>query len=172
MSSDTRAERSKAFSWALSARAMHDAGTSPEGTPRAYRSENAAFPGAGSADDASRDLAHAPSSRRRLIVGQAYHQGNCGTTPTRVESFLDGPSLRHAVHMRVLWLAAALLGICACALMRGPSPSERCLDLGVHCYASHDCCSAFCANGDCVENPYAGSSTLLPRDNEPARHAE
>ena len=135
MSSDTRAERSKAFSWALSARAMHDAGTSPEGTPRAYRSENAAFPGAGSADDASRDLAHAPSSRRRLIVGQAYHQGNCGTTPTRVESFLDGPSLRHAVHMRVLWLAAALLGICACALMRRPSQDEGCLDLDAHCHA-------------------------------------
>jgi hypothetical protein len=64
------------------------------------------------------------------------------------------PSLPHPVHMRVLWLAAALLGICACALMRRPSQGERCLDLDAHCRASDDCCSRFCANGDCVENPY------------------
>jgi hypothetical protein len=60
--------------------------------------------------------------------------------------------------MRVLWLAAALLGISACALMRRPFESERCLQLEAPCHASNDCCSNFCANGECVENPYSGGS--------------
>jgi hypothetical protein len=74
--------------------------------------------------------------------------------------------------VRFFWLAAALLAICSCALMRRPFVDARCLDLDAPCHASPDCCSNFCANGECVENPYAGGATLVPRGNVRARHAE
>jgi hypothetical protein len=58
--------------------------------------------------------------------------------------------------MRVLWLAAALLGIVACAQIQRYRESEKCLELSAHCHQNVDCCSRFCANGDCVENPHSG----------------
>jgi hypothetical protein len=89
--------------------------------------------------------------------------------PAQVAPFA---ALHHRVYVRFFWLAAALLAICSCALMRGPLEQPRCLDLEATCHASPDCCSNFCANGECVENPYSGGATLVPRRNVTPGHLE
>ena len=74
--------------------------------------------------------------------------------------------------VRVVSLALALTAIGACALMNRQSQYPRCLELEAECHARADCCSDFCANGECVENPYTGDGKLEPRGNEPTVHVE
>jgi hypothetical protein len=74
--------------------------------------------------------------------------------------------------MRFLWLTLVLIELGACALMRRPSQDPRCLDLESECRTDAECCSDFCANGECVDNRYQGGSKLVPRRNERTPHAE
>jgi hypothetical protein len=73
--------------------------------------------------------------------------------------------------LRFVSLTLALAVIGACAWMR-QSQYPGCLDLESECRARADCCSEFCANGECVENPYTGGSKLEPRGHEPSLHVE